>query len=317
MDTGVSYECSQGIEQNAGILMLNLYSPTVLLSNRRQFNNTLIKLGKINKGRGSAGNQGDYTRNEEKKGWERLTKVSDHVGKMRVLGREEWGDYLAGLIDGNGRIGEGEIEIRLRGGEHSLAYKLKKEVGYGVVRELEGGVVLYKVKKEGGMGVISKAIEGRLRTEEKVEQLRRSVGREVRPIREDGDMNNYWLAGLMDSKGRLEIGLEREGGVGKVELRLEIGLKGGEGLLRKVREYLKGGSVLRDEEGEMGIYRNAGMGGVYRVIGYLDKYKMRSRRYVSYLKYRKVYRIVTRGEHMTERGIKKIESIRSKGIIRD
>lgn len=300
--------------------MLNLYSPMELLSNRRQLNNMLTKLGKINKGRGSAGNQRNYTRKEEnEKGWERLKKVSDHVGKMRELGKEEWGDYMAGLIDGNGRIRKGVIEIRLREGEYSLAYKLKKEVGYGVVRELkeeEGGGIMYKVEKEGGRERISKAINGRLRTEKKVEELRRSVGWEVKSRREDGDMDNYWLGGLMDSRGKLEIGLKREGGIGKVELRLEIGLKGEEGLLRKVRGYLRGGSVIKEEEG-MEVYRNTEMGEVYKVIGYLDKYKMRSRRYVSYIKYRKVYRIVTRGEHLTERGIKKIESIRSKGIIRD
>lgn len=322
VDTGVSTGCSQEIELNAGILMSNLYSPKVLLSNIRQINNMLTKLGKINKGGGSAGNQRNYTRKEEmSKGWERLTKVSDHVGKLRELGKEEWGDYMAGLIDGNGSIRKGVIEIRLREGEYSLAYKLKKEVGYGVVRELkeeEGGGIMYKVEKEGGREIISRAINGRLRTEKKVEELRKSVSgvREVKSRRGDGDMNNYWLAGLMDARGRLEIGLKREGGIGEVELILDIGLKGEEELLKKVRDYFRGGSVIKKEEG-MEVYRNTEMEGVYKVIGYLDKYKMRSRRYVSYIKYRKVYRIVTRGEHMTERGIKKIESIRSKGIIRD
>ena len=316
--------------------MLNLYSPKVLLSNIRQMNNMLTRLGKINKGGESAGNQRNYTRKEERsKGWERLTKVSDHVGKLRELGKEEWGDYMAGLIDGNGSIREGVIEIRLREGEYSLAYKLKKEVGYGVVRELkeeEGGGIMYKVEKEGGREIINRAINGRLRTEKKVEELRKSVSgahaerpygcgaagtvREVKSRRGDGDMNNYWLAGLMDARGRLEIGLKREGSIGEVELILDIGLKGEEELLKKVRDYFRGGSVIKKKEG-MEVYRNTEMEGVYKVIGYLDKYKMRSRRYVSYIKYRKVYRIVTRGEHMTERGIKKIESIRSKGIIRD
>lgn len=331
MDTGISEWCSQEIELNAGILMSNFYSPKV---SKLCYRRLLTKLGKSYKGRESAGNQRFYTRKEEinkgwpygagsalhhkPKGWELLPRVSDHVGKMRELGKEEWGDYMAGLIDGNGRIGEGVIEVRLREGEYSLAYKLKKEVGYGVVRELkeeEGGGLMYKVEKEGGRERISKAINGRMRTEKKVEELRRSVGWEVRSRREDGDMNNYWLAGLMDSRGKLEIGLK--GDVREVELRLEISLRGEEGLLRKVRDYLKGGSVLKNEKGEIGIYRNTKMEGVYKVIGYLDKYKMRSRRYVSYLKYRKVYRIVTRGEHITERGMKKIESIRSKGIIRD
>ena len=318
MDTGVSEECSREIELNAGILMSNLYSPMVLLSNRRQLNDMLTKLGKINKGRGSAGNLRNYTRKEEmNKGWERLTKVSDHVGRMRELGKEEWGDYMAGLIDGGGSIRKGVIEIRLKEGEYSLAYKLKKEVGYGVVRELkEEEGIKYKVEKEEGREIISRAINGRLRTEKKVEELRRSVGWEVKSRREDGDMNNYWLAGLIDSRGKLEIGLKREGGIGEVELRLEIGLKEEEGLLRKVKGYLKGGDVIRKEKG-IEVYRNTEMGGVYKVIRYLDKYKMRSRRYVNYIKYRKVYRIVTRGEHLTERGVKKIESIRSKGIIRD
>ena len=140
--------------------------------------------------------------------------------KKRDLRKEEWEDYIAGLIDGGGSIGEGVIEIRLREGEQSLAYKLKKEVGYGVVKELKGqadeeenGVLqLYRVENGVGRDMISKAINGRLRSEKKVEQLRRSVEWEVRSRRMDGDLNNYWLAGIMDSKGKLEIGLKKREG---------------------------------------------------------------------------------------------------------
>lgn len=73
MDTGVCERCSQEIELYAGISK-GIYSQTEEKG---------MKLGKIYKRRGSAGNQGGI------KGWEELPKVSEHIEKRKELGEEE------------------------------------------------------------------------------------------------------------------------------------------------------------------------------------------------------------------------------------
>lgn len=279
----------------------NFYSPIVLT------------LGKIYKGGGSAGNRRDYAR------WDKLEKVSDHMGKRRELTEEEWGDYLAGLIDGDGWIGENNITIEFHELDASLVYRIKKEIGYGNVYKLKGKkAVRYVLRKKEGLIRLMGMINGRLRTEKKVDQLRmNSKGWiEVKGKREDNNLRNYWLAGFTEAEGCFHISVvrSRTHSVNKsVKLEMSIKQKGEEELLKKIREELKGGNVSYYKKAEIYCYKSSGMRTVSELIRYFDEYKLKSSKYVNYLKLRKVYRMITRGEHLTERGMKKIESIRSKG----
>ncbi|RYE16097.1 MAG: hypothetical protein EOP34_00295 [Rickettsiales bacterium] len=49
------------------------------------------------------------------------------------------------------------------------------------------------------------------------------------------------------------------------------------------------------------------------MINYFDTYNLFAGKYKSYLKFRKVYIMVTKGKHLEEKGIKKIRSIATKG----
>ena len=311
----VSELCSQKIELYAGSLIALM---TLVLLKGENFHSPLVlKIGKIYEGGESAGNKRDYAR------WDELEKISDHLGKRRELNEEEWGDYLAGLIDGDGWIGENNITIEFNELDASLAYEIKKEIGYGRVYKIEGKrAVRYELRKKEGLIKLMGMINGRLRSEKKVSQLKmNSKGWiEVKEKREDNNLRNYWLAGFTEADGSFYINVERsETYREKKSVRLEISIKkiGEEELLKKIKEEFKGGSVSYYKKPEIYCYKSLGMKTVRELIGYFDEYKLKSRKYVSYLKLRKVYRMITRGEHLTERGMEKIESIRSKGSLRD
>lgn len=60
--------------------------------------------------------------------------ISDHVFKHRKPEtEEEFGYYLAGLIEGDGYFGDYRFEIAFHKEDAFLAYYIKKRIGYGSV----------------------------------------------------------------------------------------------------------------------------------------------------------------------------------------
>jgi single-stranded DNA-specific DHH superfamily exonuclease len=60
-----------------------------------------------------------------------LIKKYEHL--KRPKSEEDFGYYLAGLIEGDGYIGKRSIEIAFHINDISLAYYIKKRIGYGNV----------------------------------------------------------------------------------------------------------------------------------------------------------------------------------------
>ena len=52
-------------------------------------------------------------------------------------------------------------------------------------------------------------------------------------------------------------------------------------------------------------------GSAKKIIRYFDKFHLQSRKYISYLKWRKIYLLIQDKEHITEKGINKIIKIKS------
>jgi hypothetical protein len=52
----------------------------------------------------------------------------------------------------------------------------------------------------------------------------------------------------------------------------------------------------------------------YKVISYFDIYHLNSTKYINYLKWRKIYRILQRKQHLSLQGINKIRRIKQTGI---
>ena len=58
-------------------------------------------------------------------------------------------------------------------------------------------------------------------------------------------------------------------------------------------------------------YGSTSFGSAKKVIEYFDKYHLQSRKYIIYLRWRKVYRLIQDKEHLTEKGLAKILIIKS------
>lgn len=60
-------------------------------------------------------------------------------------------------------------------------------------------------------------------------------------------------------------------------------------------------------------YKSSGFKTSAILINYFDKYNVFSGKYVDYIKFLKVYRMITEGKHLEIKGVKKIISIATKG----
>lgn len=60
-------------------------------------------------------------------------------------------------------------------------------------------------------------------------------------------------------------------------------------------------------------YKSSGFKTAELLINYFDTFNFFAGKYVNYLKYRKVYIMITNGKHLEEKGITKIKSIATKG----
>lgn len=99
--------------------------------------------------------------------------ISDHLKKHhKPESEEEFGHYLAGLIEGDGHIRVGEINIVFNKDDIFLAYYLKKKIGYGsVLQSANQHAVYYAVFKKEGRKKVLELINGKLRGPYKIKQF--------------------------------------------------------------------------------------------------------------------------------------------------
>jgi hypothetical protein len=131
-----------------------------------------------------------------------IKKISVHVPThLKPKNDTEFGHYLAGLIDGDGYIHLRYITISFNFLDASLAYYIKSKIGYGNVYKIKNkkAISLVISKKEGIYKILS-LINGKLRSENKLNQVNRFLSNSTHnliknklnfKLNELQDLNNY------------------------------------------------------------------------------------------------------------------------------
>lgn len=267
---------------------------------------------------------------------ENVKRVSDHVPKhLKPLNNEQLGHYLAGLIDGVGHFSKAQqLVITFSSPDAFLAYYLKERLGYGNVKKVKDkNAYLLIVSNKNGMLNVINLINGKLKTEHRFNQLVNNVLSHTKYA--DQNMNftmdvskkldNHWLAGFSDAdasgaglqagcashQASFQIKIVKHITRDKPEIRLNFQIDQKSGLLlTMIKEYLDGNIGYRKSQ-ETYYYGSTNFGSARRVIEYFDKYHLQSRKHISYLRWRKVYRLIQDKEHLTDKGLSKILTIKS------
>lgn len=230
---------------------------------------------------------------------------------------------MAGLIEGDGYISKRAISITIAFNhlDAPLAYYIKTRIGSGVVNKVKNkNALLYRANLAGCI-VIANLILGKLRTDKinnfncllELINKRRDVPQF--PIQErDTSLiaKSYWLAGFTDADGSFQVKiLNRKAKKWGFEIRLNYQLdQKNRFILDQIKEMF-GGSIGHRKSQDTFYYASVSFGSAVKFVNYFDQFYLLSSKHLNYLKWRNVYCLVQRKEHLTKNGIKKIIRIKS------
>lgn len=234
----------------------------------------------------------------------------------------EFGSYLAGLIEGDGYINKKVINITIcfHNLDAPLAYYIKKRIGHGIVDKIKDkNALLYRANLKGSIE-IAKLINGKLRTDKitnfncLLELINKRIPTPIIAQGKDTSLltDSYWLAGFSDADGSFQVKtLNRKGRKYGYEIRLNYQLDQKDSLVLEQIKAVLGGSIgYRKSQGTF-YYSSVSFGSAKKVINYFDHFNLLSSKHINYLKWRNVYRLIQREEHLTKNGINKIIKIKS------
>lgn len=255
--------------------------------------------------------------------------ISNHISKhSKPVNMDQFGYYLAGLIDGAGWFTESAAHIVFHHLDASLAYYIKKRIGYGSVKKVKfKNVYVLTVDKQKGLDIIVNFINGKLRTQSKCDDIVKYI---LNPesnlefdINRSKNMDTHWLAGFLDTDGTFLVNcpdstLLTSGPRTEISLSLVVE-HNTRLLLDLIRDEFDGNidytnpRACERAQGGTGIYTysSSSFDSARKLIGYLDKYHLLSSKYVNYFKWRKVYQLIQENKHLYPKGLARIIKIKS------
>ena len=253
---------------------------------------------------------------------ENIKPISIHVPThIKPSNDTEFGHYLAGLIDGDGHFSsKQQLVIAFNSLDISLAYYVKKQVGYGSVQKIKdkNSVILVIAAVKGVEKVIN-LINGKFRTESKLNQITYNILNNVNyrdfnkkislKLNSDNNLENLWLAGFSDADASFQIKLVTRNNNTEVRLNFQIDQKR-DNLLNLIKNYL-GGNIGYRKSQDTYYYASTSFGSVRKVIKYFDHYHLLSSKHTNYLKWRKAYIIIQNKDHLNKSGLDKIVKLKN------
>ena len=303
------------------------YSPSVISYNKL----SIVK--KLKQSSKSAGNNTFYSntynvgtsetlRNETILNKENVRCISIHVpSHLKPLNDTQMGHYLAGLIDGDGHFSsKQQLVIAFNSLDSSLAYYLKKQIGYGSISKVKNkNAVILVVTAVKGVEKVINLINGKLRTSNKLDQIKNNILSHIKfkdfsgliniSLNSSNDLNNLWLAGFSDADASFQIKLISRNNHTEVRLNFKIDQKKKD-LLVLIQKFLGGNIGYRTNQ-DTYCYGSTSFGSARKVIDYFDKHHLLSTKYINYLKWRKIYLIIQNKDHLSKQGLAKITKIKN------
>lgn len=300
---------------------------TSILSFKYPILNDMVK--KLKLWSKSAGNKfnlrfgtSETLRNETVVDSENIRPISVHVPKhLKPLNDEQFGHYLAGLIDGDGHFSsKQQLVIVFNSLDVSLAYYIKEKIGFGTVKEVKGknAFLLIIAAKEGLKKVIN-LINNKIRTENKFNQITNNILNHESfkefsntinlKLNLDKNLRNHWLAGFSDADASFQIKIINRNERIEVRLNYQIDQKKN-ALLLLIKDFL-GGNIGYRKSQDTYYYGSTSFGSAKNVINYFDYFHLLSSKHINYLKWRKAYIIIQNRDHLKKDGIEKIIKLKN------
>lgn len=264
------------------------------------------------------GGTSETLRNEIVSNTENVKAISVHNSKhLKPISDNQFGHYLAGLIDGDGHFSsKQQLVIVFSGSDASLAYFIKERLGFGNVRKVKDkNAYLLIVSNTEGLTKVINLINGKLRTlkynqvvdsilsHHRYDNLKKNIDFKINYTK---DFNNHWIAGFSDADASFQIKVVSKATRSKSEIRLNYQIdQKNKDILNLIKDYF-GGNIGYRKSQDTYYYGSTSFGSAKNVINYFDEYHLQSTKYINYLKWRKAYLLIQSKLHLTKQGINNI-----------
>ena len=253
---------------------------------------------------------------------ENIKNISIHVPThLKPLNDEQFGHYLAGLIDGDGHFSSQEqLVIVFSSPDIQLAYYIKKIIGFGHVKKVKNkNAYLYIISNKDGIIKVINLINGKLRTFNKFNQVINNILSHSKyteeninfKINNSNDFYNHWIAGFSDADASFQIKIVNRVNKSKPEISLNFQIDQKDKDVLLLFKKVFGGNLGYRESPDSYYYGSTSFGSAKKVINYFDTFHLQSSKHINYLKWRKAYIIIQDKGHLTETGIDKITKLKN------
>ena len=254
--------------------------------------------------------------------YSKIKLISVHVPThLKPANDNQFGHYLAGLIDGDGHFSkQQQIVIVFNSLDVSLAYYIKKQIGFGNIRKVKNKkAFLLIIGSKKGLEKVINLINGKIRTKNKLDQICNNILKHKHfvelknkikfKLNLDKDLKNYWLAGFSDADASFKIKLLNHTNRTEVRLNFQIDQKKIDTLIL-IKNFL-GGNIGYRKNQDTYYYGSTSFGSAKNVVDYFNSFHLLSSKYISYLKWRKAYIIIQNNDHLKNEGLKKIVKLKN------
>jgi hypothetical protein len=325
----LGYKFNQDKCKYIGFLTL-LYAGNTLRFKYFLLNDIVKKLKQISI---SAGNQrlisslvgtSETLRNETVEITENIKLISNHdPNHLKPVNEDQFGHYLAGLIDGEGHFSsQQQLIIVFHSLDASLAYYIKKQLECGSIKKVKDkNAFILVISSKKGLEKVIKLINGKIRTENKFNQINNNILNHKKftkfslntnfKLNLNKDFKNHWLAGFTDADGSFQIKIITRSNKVEVRLNFQIDQKKDD-ILLLIKDFF-GGNISYRKNQDTYYYGSTSFGSAKNVINYFDYFHLLSSKHINYLKWRKAYLIIQNRnrDHLTKEGLAKIIKLKN------
>jgi len=248
--------------------------------------------------------------------------VSEHFSKHKKPDNDsDLGYYLAGLIEGDGYIGQRGFEIAFHGDDVSTAYYIKNMIGYGTISKVKDKKA-YKLSifHQKGVEKVWGLVNGKFQAPYKIEQAKRhsydvKFNTIIHPVDETPILETYWLAGFADADGSFSIFISQSKThkLGKnVKIPFRVTQKYPE-LIIKILNAFGGGTLYQNKTDKTYRYSTVTFDRAFIVANYFDRFQLiNNNKWMRYRYWKKALVIIQNKQHLTLEGLQKIEIFKGK-----
>ncbi len=236
---------------------------------------------------------------------------------------EEFGHYLAGLIDGDGYISKGQIKICFNILDLPLAEYIVSRLGCGIIYKIKDkNAYSLQFHKYSEKKKILDLINGKLRGTIKINQVTKLLNYPLFITRfpdlidykfnYSTDLNNFWLSGFSDADSSFQIKMiNRKNRRNNTEIRLSYQIDQKTAYLLEIIKSFLGGNIGHRKKNDTYYYSSTSFIKAHNVINYFDKFNLLSSKYLNYLKWKEAYLVIQAKEHLELSGIDKIKGLKN------